>query len=244
MYIAAIELNGRITRKGLKEYLPILEYVKEKKRIGGLIMIINSEGGDANSSEILYNKITEIAEKKPVFSAIEGMGASGAYWIASASKKIYAMETSLVGSIGVISISPNVEKLLDKLGISMEVNKIGRFKDMTSPFREMDPESREKFMKILEAAFRKFRADVMRNRKIEDSKGDDICNGQVFSAIDARENGLIDEIGTFADASETMAKILSINKKIKLFSPRRPFMNRLISTDFISGIISETFGRY
>lgn len=244
MYIAAIELSGRITRRGLKEYLPILEFVKEKKRVGGLIIVLSSEGGDANSSEIFYNKVHEIAEKKPVFSVIEGMGASGAYWIASASRKIYAMQTSLVGSIGVISISPNVEKFLDKVGIAVEVNKIGKFKDMTSPFREMDPESREKFMKILEAAFKKFRKDVVSSRKIPEDRADNICNGQIFSAEDALENGLIDEIGTLADASGVMAKMLSIKKKVKLFSPKRPFMNRFISTDFISGIISEVFRRY
>lgn len=244
MFIAAVELSGRITRNGMKEYLPILNYIRDKKKVGGLLLVINSEGGDANSSEIFYNKVKEIAEKKPVISVIEAVGASGAYWIATASRKIYAMETSLVGSIGVISIFPNVEKLMEKIGISIEVNKIGKFKDMTSPFKEMDPESKEKFRKLLEATYQRFRDDVVTNRKIEEANVEEICNGEIFSSRDAVENGLVDEIGTFSDAATQLSKSLDIKKKVKFFSPRKPFVNRMISADFLSGIISESLRKF
>ena len=76
---------------------------------------MNSGGGDAASSEILMNSISKIRKIKPVFAVIEGVGASGAYWIASACTKIYAMNTSITGSIGVIGINPNVKELLNKL---------------------------------------------------------------------------------------------------------------------------------
>lgn len=243
MYIAAVELTGRITRRSLTDYMPILNYIRDKKKAGALMIVMNSEGGDANSSEILYNRIREISEKKPVYSIIEGMGASGAYWIATASSRIYAMETSIVGSIGVISIMPNVQNLLQKIGVSMEVNKIGRFKDMTSPFKEMDQESRERLNRLLEVTYQRFRKDVVANRKIEETRVEDVCNGQVFSAADALENHLIDEIGDSSRVADELAGKLGIKRKVRLFTPRKPFVNRLINSGVVSGILSDLLDR-
>lgn len=243
MYIAGVELSGRITRRTVNDYIPMLNYIKNKNRVGGLILVLNSEGGDANASEILYNQIREIKEKKPVYALIEGMGASGAYWIASACTKLFAMETSLVGSIGVISFFPNVTKFLDKIGISVEVNKIGNYKDMTSPFKDMDQESRDKFKKIMEATFSKFREDVMKNRKIPESYQEDVFNGQIFASRDALENGLIDEISDISSVSEQIAKVLSIKRKVKMFYPRKPFISRMITSEMVSGVISDVFKR-
>ncbi len=243
MYIAGVELSGRITRRSVSDYIPILNYIKNKNRAGGLLLVLNSEGGDANSSEILYNKVMEVKEEKPVYSIIQAMGASGAYWIASASTKIYAMETSLVGSIGVISIFPNVMKLMEKIGVSVEVDKIGEYKDMTSPFKEMSPESREKFRRIMEVTFSKFREDVRKNRSIEDGEAEEVFNGQIFSSRDALNYGLIDQIGDFMAASAEMAKSLSIKRKVKMFYPSRPFLNRMITPEMISGVISDVLKR-
>lgn len=244
MFIAAVELSGRITRRAVKDYSPILDYVKGKTKVGGLLLVINSEGGDANSSEILYNKVKDISSKKPVYSVIEGMGASGAYWVATASDRIYAMETSLVGSIGVISLIPNVKKLLENIGVSVEVDKIGEFKDMASPFSEMSPESREKYKAILETTFQTFRNDVKENRKIGGENEKEVFNGQIFASSDALKYGLIDAIGDFPKAGEDLAKALSIGKKIKQFAPRRPFISRMISSEAVHGLISEFFGRF
>lgn len=241
MYIAGVELSGRITRRSVNEYIPILNYLMKKGSVGGLLVVINSEGGDANSSEILYNKILEIRDEKPVFAVIQGMGASGAYWIATASNRIYAMDTSLVGSIGVISIFPNVMKLMEKIGVTVEVSKIGEYKDMVSPFSEMSPESREKFRRIMDATFSRFRNDVRQNRKVPDGKDSEVFNGQIFSAKDALENGLIDEIGDLKAASSAMAASLSIGKKVRMFYPRKPLLNRIFSPEVIHGVVSSMF---
>ncbi len=243
MFIAAVEISGRISRRSVNEYSQILDYVRDKNKVGGLLMIINSEGGDANSSEILYNKITEIKKRKPVYAVIESIGASGAYWVASASTKIFAMDTSLVGSIGVISLIPNVSKLLEKIGVTVEVDKIGEFKDMVSPFSEMTPEAREKYRLIMENAFNRFRDDVKVNRSIPDSSDDDVFNGQIFSSRDAMENGLIDSIGDSSAAVEDLAKALSIPRKVRLFSPRKPFISRLFGTEFMQETMAKLVNR-
>lgn len=243
MYIAGVELSGRITRRTINDYVPILNFIKNKKRAAGLLLVINSEGGDANSSEILYNKVKEIREKKPVYSVIQGMGASGAYWVASASNKIYSMETSLVGSIGVISIFPNVAKLMEKIGVSVEVNKIGEYKDMTSPFKEMEPAAKDKFKRIMEVTFSRFREDVKKNRNIKDSSDDEVFNGQIFAARDALDIGLLDQMGDFSEASTELAKKLSIKRKVKMFWPRRSYLTRLITPEFVSGVISDIIKR-
>lgn len=239
MFIAAVELSGRISRRTVREYSPILEYVKNKRKVAGLILIINSEGGDANSSEILYKKVQKIVEKKPVYSVIESIGASGAYWIASPSSRIYAMDTSLVGSIGVISMMPNVSGLLEKIGVVVEVNKIGEFKDMTSPFKETTPEGRERIMKIMQATFDKFRDEVKKNRKVPDEKDNDVFNGQVFSARDSKENGLVDMIGDASQAADDMSEALSIQRKVKTLSPRQGMISRFNPLASVMSYLSD-----
>ena len=236
MYVAKINFSGRISQRSLYEYGPILEYVERKKKISGLILVINSGGGDAASSQILFKRIRKIDARKPVYAYINGVGASGAYWMACACRKIYSLETSIIGSIGVISMVPNFKNLMDKIGVRMDVDKIGKYKDMNSPFRDPDAETTRKFHEILEEIFAVFRDSVKERRKFTGEEMENIATGEVFAPKKAREIRLIDEIGDSEAVIEDMSRTYGTGTRIKPLAPRRPFVSRIIGSGFSTSL--------
>jgi protease-4 len=230
MYIAKINFSGKISQRSLNDYGPILEFVERKKKISGVILVINSGGGDAASSQLLFNKIRKIDARKPVYAYINGVGASGAYWMACACRKIYALETSIVGSIGVISMVPNFKSLMDRIGVRMDVDKIGRYKDMNSPFSEPDKESTEKHHEILEEIFSVFRDSVKERRKFTDEEMEKIATGEIFAPRKAMELRLIDGIGSSEAALDDMSGAYNTGNKTRSFAPRKSFVSRVIGT--------------
>lgn len=236
MYVAKINFSGKISQRSLSDYGPILEFVERKRKISGVILTINSGGGDATSSQILFNKIRKIDTIKPVYAYINGVGASGAYWMACACRKIYSLETSIVGSIGVISMVPNVKGLLDRVGVRVDIDKIGRYKDMNSPFGEPDKESSEKYHEILEEIFSVFRNSVKERRKFTDEEIGKIATGEVFAPRKAMEFRLIDGIGDIEAALDDMSRSYDTGKKTRSFAPKRPFVSRVIGTGAFSSL--------
>ena len=239
MFIAEIEFRGRITRQKAAEYLPGLDFVKRSRKARGLILTIDSGGGDANATEILYNKLMEISEIKPVYAYVESMAASGAYWMACAAGKIYCMRTSLVGSIGVISMMPNVSGMLRKIGIDVSIMKVGEHKDMLSPFRAMDDEEKRRYQQLLNDIFETFRVEVGKRRKLSEEEMARAATGEVFTPSAAQEMKLIDGIMPYDQVVKDMAAVLKMKAKRKKIPPQRTFMQRLIGTEFIGGVIRE-----
>ena len=233
--IATLNFSGTISSSMLSRYMPILDYINKKKKIKGLLLIINSGGGDANATEILYNKLMEIGKNKTIYALIEGIGASGAYWLSCSAKKIFTMETSIVGSIGVISFSPDLSEFMDTIGIKMRINKIGKYKDINSPFRKMTDEEQKIYNNIMNDIFLKFKTEVKKRRNYTDEEIDNIATGLVFSARMGKENRLIDEIGDLNYALGELKKETKDNK-IKNLTPKKPFMSRFISMSFDSFI--------
>ncbi|KJE49036.1 MULTISPECIES: signal peptide peptidase SppA [Acidiplasma] len=227
MYIATLNINGTINQNMVSRIMPVLDYVYNKNKVRGLILIINSGGGDANSTEIIYNKLRKIAEKKPVYSSILGTGASGAYWLACASEKIFAMPTSIVGSIGVISISADVSEFLSAAGIRPRITKIGKYKDMNSPFRPMTDEEQNIYYEIMQDVFKRFRDEVKSRRNIKNI--DDVATGLVFSSSRAKELSLIDEIGDTEACINDMKNRIKSGIGIKDLTPRGGIISRFIS---------------
>ncbi len=228
-FILSTEIAGTINSRKASEIGTILDVAIRSRKIGGVLIHVNSSGGEANASERIYRKIAAVKAKKPVFVHVTGICASGAYWIASGSTRIYAMETSLVGSIGVISISPNVRRLMERIGVDVKVLKAGELKDMGNPFAAMDERATEKMTSILKSAYNTFWSSVSRERKIPDEKRDQIATGEIFTASDSLKLGLIDAIGDGDLALEELRKATRI-RKVKFIVPRRPLIGRIIGT--------------
>ncbi|MGC8609005.1 MAG: signal peptide peptidase SppA [Thermoplasmata archaeon] len=230
MYAVKINIAGNINSSMVNAFTPVLDYIEGKKRIAALIMVINSNGGDAVSSQLLFEKIDKIRKKKKVYSLIQGIGASGAYWLACASDRIYALDTSIVGSIGIISIVPNIKKLLDALGIDINIYKVGKHKDMLSPFSELDRADEDLYMELIRDVYRKFYDSVKQRRNFSDEEMSTLANGQVFSAIMARKNRIIDEIGNYDRVVSDLNSELKRKVRIKEIRVKKSLLSRLLSS--------------
>ena len=239
MVIARVDLSGTINSRIAHQYLEVFSYIENSKKVKGLILTVNSGGGDAASSEMLMNSVNKIRKVKPVFAVIEGVGASGAYWIASACTKIYAMNTSITGSIGVIGFNPNVKELLNKIGVRMDIVKMGEYKDMLSPFSDTGTNGKEKYKEILEYSYSVFKSSVAQNRGLSSEDIDKVATGELFSPISALNLHLIDNIGNYDDAMKDLIMTYGLRGKIKAYAPRRAMLERIVNSSISTAILDR-----
>ena len=242
MVIARVDLSGSINSRMARQFGEIFSYIEQSKKVKAMMLVMNSGGGEASPSEILMEQVKKIKKKKPVFTVIEGLGASGAYWIASGSTKIYAMKTSITGSIGVIAINPNIREFLEKIRVRVDVVKMGEYKDMLNPFAESNIEGRKKYSEILEYSYSVFRNSVAENRNLSQETIENIATGEIFSSESALNLGLIDKIGTKEEALKELMETYGLPEKIKEFSPRRTVFERMLSSSISAGIIDRFIG--
>lgn len=242
MTIAKIEFSGNINSRSTKQTLELFNIAEKSNRIRGVILVIDSGGGDAASSEKLAVGIKKLNKRKPVFALLEGLGASGAYWMASAATKVYSMSTTIVGSIGIIGINPDVTNLMEKLGVKIDIVKVGEYKDMLMPFSPISDTAREKYRDILKNSYSIFKNAVSENRKITGENLERVTNGEIFSAKKALELGLVDKIGTFDEVLEDMTKTYGFVPKLKNLEPHRSFFERVFTSNFVQTLILKFIG--
>lgn len=212
--VLATTLNpGIFEREGdiLSQIYYRLSKASKDKSIKGVILRLDTPGGEVTASDILYNEIKKFKEATgvPVIALFMSVAASGGYYIASACDFIVAHPSSITGSIGVISIFPNVDELFTKLGVKIHVFKSGDKKDAGSSFREMTEEEKQMFQNMIDDFYLDFLDVVYSARKkqltLEELK--EYADGRVFTAKQALELKLIDEIGYFDTA---LNKILNL----------------------------------
>lgn len=203
------------SRSGNAEYyLRRLRLIENLKNIKVLILNINSPGGTIAATQAIYNELLKLRKKGVlVISVIQDVGASGAYYIASASDAIFAEPGSLVGSVGVILESMNIKGLLEKIGVGYTVIKSGKYKDILSPYRSMTPDESKMLNALVKSAFSNFYTAVKTNRHLTDKQMKGIADAQIFTGSMAIKNQLIDKIGG-RDAAVNFAR-----KKAKILNP-------------------------
>jgi protease-4 len=193
-----------------------LKKAAEDNMVKGVILRLDTPGGEVTASDIIYHEILNFKQRTgiPVVALMMGLAASGGYYIASACDYLMAHPSTLTGSIGVISLFPNLEGLFEKVGVQVQVIKSGALKDSGSVFRQMTPEERDVFQKIIEEYHQNFQDVVYENRKehlsLEDLKK--IADGRVLTASQALEARLIDEIGYFDKALKTILDFASLQE--------------------------------
>ena len=228
--VAVLELHGVIgTQMRIPAYSRILENVARNKRYRALLVDIDSPGGSAAGSEVLYRGLRRVAETKPVYAYVRGMGASGGYYVACAASRVFALPTALVGSIGVIYLRPVLEQLLEKMGVEFSIFKGGRLKDMSGFWRSPTPEESEKFQGLIDEIYDNFVSVVARSRSLEDSAVRELATGEVMTAARGIDLGLIDQIGDFEDAAAAVALAGGVRRpRLKWLQPRRSLGQRLM----------------
>jgi protease-4 len=142
--------------------------------------------------------------------------------VAAACDKIWASPGTITGSIGVISQLPHVHKLLELTKVEVDTIKSGALKDVGSPFRPMSPEERAYFQKFTDGIYDQFLDDVVKGRKLEKEKLRKLADGRIFSGREAKELGLVDELGNLEDAIEGAAKLAGLSGEPVPMFKRRP----------------------
>jgi protease IV len=189
--------------------------------VKAIILHINSPGGAAAPSQEIYHEVLHIRDekKKPIVASIESVGASGAYYIASATNRIYANQASVVGSIGVIMEWTNYGDLLKWAKLKPEVIHAGALKDAGDPSREMTPEERAYFQAVVDNMYGQFIADVSAGRHIPPDQVKTLATGQVWTGQQAIPLHLIDETGGFRHALLATAKSVGISGEPSVVKP-------------------------
>jgi protease-4 len=184
-----------------------------KSRAHAVIVHINSPGGTTAGSEQLHDSLTRLREQKPLVVVVDGLAASGGYIAALAADHIIALETSLVGSIGVLFQYPNVVELLQKLGIKVEEIKSSPLKAAPNGFEPTSPEARAAIEAIVLDSYAWFRTLVKDRRKLDDATLERVADGRVFTGRQGIALKLVDELGDEQAAVAWLAKEKNIDPK-------------------------------
>ena len=212
-----------------------LKDFEDDDAIKGLILRIDSPGGAVAPSQEIFAVVSRIAEEKPVVASMGTMAASGGYYIAAPCTRIVANPGTVTGSIGVIIEIPNVEGLLDKIGLKSEVIKSGEFKDMGSSIKGMSDRDRKLFQSLIDDVYEQFVQDVSESRAIPVDKVKELADGRIYTGRQAHELGLVDELGGMERAIEVVAELAEIEGEPELVT----FKKDKGLLDLIRGSVSE-----
>jgi len=183
-----------------------LEKARKNKDIKAVVLRIDSPGGSPAGSEEIYNEIMRVRETKPVYVSMGDVAASGGYYVASAANRIFADASTVTGSIGVIMETVDLSGLFKKLGVDPQVVKSGKHKDIGTSNRPMTPEERQLIQAMIDDTYDQFIEAVSRGRKMSKTKVKEYATGRIFTGRQAKQIGLIDEIGGLHETINAAAK--------------------------------------
>jgi len=219
--IAVVEVRGVITESsGIIE--EIHQY-QEDEGVKAIILRIDSPGGGVGPSQEIYREISKVKIKKKVITSMGSVAASGGYYIACASDRIVANPGTITGSIGVLMEFTNIEELFKKIGIKGVVLKSGEHKDIGSPFREMTPDEKKIVQDVIDNVHQQFIEAVVKGRKMDREKVVQIADGRILTGEQAKQLGLVDEMGNLQDAIDMTAKMVGIVGKPNVLYTKKKF---------------------
>ena len=228
--ISTLAPGSVFNREGdvLSQVYARLQRAGEDELVRGIILRLDTPGGDVTSSDILYREVLKFKKRTglPVVALMMGVAASGGYYVASACDAIIAHPSTITGSIGVISLFPDMEGLLSKVGVKIQVIKSGELKDAGSPFRNLSEQEQRLFQGIIDELYERFLDVIHEKRKdvlsLEEIR--DLADGRVYTATQALKLKLIDEVGYFDEALArvfSLARIASARVVAYTYYPKR-----------------------
>ena len=225
--VAVIEVEGVITSSGggdgmfgwgcsAESLVEQLHMARKNDRVKAVLLRIDSPGGTPAAAEEVYAEIRRTTAEKPVVVSIGDMGASAAYFIASATDVIFASPDSDVGSIGVIVQIPNVEELNRKIGVEYTILTEGEYKDIGSPYRPVTPQETTIITNQMKVAYDNLIKGIAEGRDMEEARVRELATGLTWPGVEARDLGLIDELGNFRDAIEKAGRMGGIEGDVHI----------------------------
>ncbi|MCF7796276.1 MAG: signal peptide peptidase SppA [Candidatus Marinimicrobia bacterium] len=236
--VGVLPLKGMIVES--QSWIEQLDDFVENRRIGAILIDIDSPGGAVTPSYEIYRALKLAGEhtEKPIVVSMGSLAASGGYMAALGGDTIIANPTSVTGSIGVIMNFPDFSELMDDLGVRMNVVKTGPYKDSGSPYRQMTKQDVDYYEGVIGDVFSQFKEIVARERDLTEPVVDALADGRVFSGRQALDEGLVDALGTFHDAKIIACEMGGLAHDTPLVYPprERRSLLRLILDDMSSAI--------
>ena len=230
--IARIEITGAIASETRKQVLKAFKTIEEKK-FPALLLRIDSPGGTVADSHEIFTALQRLQEDKDVkvVASFGNISASGGVYIGVGAKHIVSNPGTITGSIGVILRGNNLERLLDKVGVSFKVVKSGPYKDILAFDRELTGEEELILQQLIDVSYGQFVATVAKGRGLDEETVKSFADGRVFTGEQALELGLVDRLGTEEDARRWAAQLAGLDpEKTECFNIEepKPFIDRFI----------------
>jgi len=210
-----------------------LDKIEKDNEIKGVVIRVNSPGGSALVSEMILDRIKRLREVKPVVISMGNVAASGGYYISAESDYIFADPFTITGSIGVVAMIPNIAKLSDNIGIHEQVISKGKFSNAFSIYSKPNESMINSLRMSIKETYLEFKQRVADGRGMSLNDVELIAQGQVWSAEDAMQNKLIDEIGMIGDAIKKAAELSNIDDfTIEYFPKQKNFFEEILKERF------------
>jgi protease-4 len=220
--VGVIEVKGVITEEVRKTTVKYLNKYKRSRNVKAIVLRIDSPGGGVSQSQEIFNEVKRVREAgKLIYASMGSIAASGGYYIAAPCDRIFANPGTATGSIGVIMEIPNVEKLLEKIGVYFMVIKSDEHKDIGSPFRKMSNDEEALLKSVIIDVYDQFVDAVVTERELEREDVLRVADGRILTGRQALEAGLIDELGDVQDAIRAAADAVGIKGKPRVVVPKK-----------------------
>jgi protease-4 len=231
--IARIEITGAIAGATRKRVLEALKTVEERK-FPALLLRIDSPGGTVGDSQEIYTALRRLQDKTKIVASFGNISASGGVYIGMGAEHIVANPGTITGSIGVILRGNNLERLLEKIGVSFKVIKSGPYKDILAFDRELTEPEKNILQELIDVSYQQFVQTVADGRKLAVEAVRSFADGRIFTGQQALALGVVDRLGTEEDARRWAAELAGLDPdKARCFTleERKPLLNRLFSRE-------------
>jgi protease-4 len=214
-------LKGATSPSRIKEEL---EKAAKDNHIKAVVLKINSPGGTVAAADVILHELQGFKAERgvPVVVCLQGLATSGGYYVAQAGDAIIAYPTCITGSIGVLAMKLNLKGLMDKVGVDEDLVKSGRYKDFWSPFRPATPQEKEMMQQVIDQFYKNFVDVVAAGRKLSLKETLQVADGRIFTAAQAKDLKLVDQLGYLDDALELARSKANLPKEARVVRYHRP----------------------
>jgi protease-4 len=246
-YVAVLHIEDEISQSSSFWYdhyylLDTIDDLIADDNNKGIVFYMDTPGGSVYATDEMYLAVKDYQEKtkRPVYTYMASMAASGGYYIAAPSDKIYINRNGVTGSIGVtMGNYIDISELLAKYGVKVNTITSGRNKAMGSEMVPMTDEQKAILQSIVDEAYEQFTSIVAEGRGMDIEKVKELADGRIYTALQAKANGLVDEVGTYDDLCDAFLADNGLDASVQIvdfwppqMSELDSFLNRFMSTDF------------
>lgn len=248
IYVDGVIIGGRgqssvlMEQGGTDQIIKQIHQARDDESVKAVVLRINSPGGSAAASQEVGEELKKLRGRgKVVVTSMADVAASGGYWLAACTDKIYANPTTMTGSIGVYMPYANWEELYKKVGIYQEKIKSGPHKDILSPERQMTNEEREIIQIMVDDIYNQFVDVVAEGRKLDKEQVRKLADGRIYTGNQAKQLGLVDELGNMYDAIDGASQLAGIVGKptLKEYGKQSPWNMLFGPSEKISMLLEQ-----